>query len=75
MKKKGKGRAKGDTLLKYIEGEYGENKEGGIHWGGRGISVLGTNRQAVANFSVGYGKGILRGHQDKCVAGSAVKYH
>ena len=52
-----------------------ENKEGGIHWGGRGISVLGTNRQAVSNFSGGYGKGILRGHPDKCVAGSAVKYH
>ena len=23
----------------------------------------------------GYGKGILRGHPDKCVTGSAVKYH
>ena len=26
---------------------------GGIDWGGRGISVLGTNRQAVSNFSGG----------------------
>ena len=38
--------------------------------------MLGTNRQAVSNFSGGgYGKGILRGHPDKCVTGSAVKYH
>ncbi|MGK4143389.1 hypothetical protein AB0X92_20375, partial [Bacteroides hominis] len=48
---------------------------GGIHWGGRGISVLGTNRQAVSNLSGGYGKGILRRHPDKCIAEPSVKYH
>ena len=53
-----------------------ENKEWGDPLGREGNLCVGNEPPGGFKFlRGGYGKGILRGHPDKCVAGSAVKYH
>ena len=52
-----------------------ENKEGDS-LGREGNLCVGNEPPGGFKFlRGGYGKGILRGHPDKCVTGSAVKYH
>ncbi|RGY63256.1 hypothetical protein, partial [Bacteroides fragilis] len=52
LKRRKKGGPRGHIIIIYRGGILGK-QGGGIDWGGRGISVLGTNRQAVSNFSGG----------------------
>ncbi|MCE8552686.1 hypothetical protein K0F36_21530, partial [Bacteroides fragilis] len=61
LKRREKGGPRGHIIIIYRGGNTWKTRRG-IHWGGRGISVLGTNRQAVANFSGGdMGKGFSGG--------------